>query len=442
MHPDFPPSPAACDATLIRDSDSPSGKRMLPEIRVLKVTQSYYPFLERGGPAVKVHALAAGLARRGHTVTVLTSDLGIKNAVKPGSITREPYGWRCEEDSVQAIYLSSRGSYRSLTWNPGIFAFCSKVLKAVDIVHIYGTYDLLGPIVARACRKEGIPYIFEPMGMYRPMVRNLALKWVYRRAFGQSVMGGAVRVVATSIQEQKELVEERVAPKKIIVRRNGVELPKRPSAPGVFRSQWQIPREALLVLFLGRIVGKKSPELLLEAFIRWRRMSQTARTAVLVFVGPAEKQERQRLEAEVTRQHLGKNVLFTGPLYGDGKWSALVDADIFVLPSQNENFGNAAAEAIACGTPVVVTDRCGIAPLVEGRAGLIIPHECEALVRALHELSDAALRERMNRGCLEVAQGLGWEQPLADTEALYADLCCRDESAGASARSGKFRRRP
>ena len=157
----------------------------------------------------------------------MTSDLGIKNAAKPGSITRESYGWRCEEDGVQAIYLSSRGSYRSLTWNPGSFAFCRKALKAVDIVHIYGTYDLLGPIVARACRKEGIPYIFEPMGMYRPMVRNLALKWLYRRAFGESVLGGAVRVMATSVQEQKELIEEGVAPDKIIVRRNGVELPKR-----------------------------------------------------------------------------------------------------------------------------------------------------------------------------------------------------------------------
>jgi glycosyltransferase involved in cell wall biosynthesis len=442
MHPDFPSSPAACDAALIRDPDSSPGKRVLPEIRVLKVTQSYYPFLERGGPAVKVHALATGLARRGHTVTVLTSDLGIKNAAKPGSITRESYGWRCEEDSVQAIYLSSRGSYRSLTWNPGIFAFCSKVLKAVDIVHIYGTYDLIGPIVARACRKEGIPYIFEPMGMYRPMVRNLALKWVYRRAFGQSVLGGAVRVVATSLQEQKELIEERVAPRKIIVRRNGVELPKHPPAPGVFRSQWQIPREALLVLFLGRIVGKKSPELLLEAFIRWRRMPETARTAVLVFVGPAEKEERQRLEAEVTRQHLGKNVLFTGPLYGEGKWSALTDADIFVLPSQNENFGNAAAEAIACGTPVVVTDRCGIAPLVEGRAGLVIPHECEELVRALHQLSDAAVRERMKLGCMEVAQGLGWEQPLADTEALYAELCCRNTIKPESSRHMQIQPEP
>jgi len=425
MHPDSPSAPAACDAVLIGDPDSSPGKPVLPQLRVLKVTQSYYPFMERGGPAVKVRALAAGLARRGYTVTVLTSDLGIKNAAKPGSITRESYGWRCEEDGVQAIYLSSRGSYRSLTWNPGSFAFCRKALKAVDIVHIYGTYDLLGPIVARACRKEGIPYIFEPMGMYRPMVRNLALKWLYRRAFGESVLGGAVRVMATSVQEQKELIEEAVAPDKIIVRRNGVELPKRLPAPGVFRCQWQIPREAPLVLFLGRIVSKKSPELLLEAFIRWRRMPETAQTAVLAFVGPAEKEERQRLEAEVRRRHLRKNVLFTGPLYSDAKWSALIDADIFVLPSQNENFGNAAAEAIACGTPVVITDRCGIAPLVEGRAGLVIPHECEALVRALHQLSDAAVRERMKLGCMEVAQGLGWEQPLVDTEALYAELCCR-----------------
>jgi glycosyltransferase involved in cell wall biosynthesis len=99
-----------------------------------------------------------------------------------------------------------------------------------------------------------------------------------------------------------------------------------------------------------------------------------------------------------------------------------MDADIFVLPSQNENFGNAAAEAIACGTPVVVTDRCGIAPVVEGRAGLVISHECEALVRALDQLSDPGLRTRMKLGCEEVARGLGWDQPLAETEALYAQL--------------------
>jgi glycosyltransferase involved in cell wall biosynthesis len=425
MHPDVPTAPAGCGAPIIGDADGLAGTRALPQFRVLKVTQSYYPFLERGGPAVKVRALALGLARRGHLVTVLTSDLGIKGAAKAGSITQESDGWRCDEDGVKTLYLSSCGSYRSLTWNPGIFAFCSKRLKSVDIVHIYGTYDLLSPILARACRQKGIPYLVEPMGMFRPMVRNLALKWLYRRALGESVLRGAGRVVATSLQEQKELIEEGVVPEKIVVRRNGVELPRIPPVHGAFRRQWQIPREALVVLFLGRIVSKKSPELLLEAFDRWRRSPQAIQPAVLVFVGPAENQERQKLEAEVRRQDLGKTVLFTGPLYDDAKWSALVDADIFVLPSQNENFGNAAAEAVACGTPVIVTDHCGIAPLIEGVAGLVIPHESEALRRALHQLSSVELRERMKLGCMEVARELGWEQPLAETEALYAQLSCR-----------------
>lgn len=423
VYPDVPSVSAACDATIRGDADGSHGRSAAARFRVLKVTQSYYPFLERGGPAVKVRALAQGLARRGHPVSVLTSDLGITGTAKPaGEIARTSYGWRWEENSVETLYLSARGSYRSLTWNPGIFDFCDKRLKSFDIVHIYGTYDLLGPMVARACRQSGIPYLIEPMGMFRPLVRNLALKWFYRRLLGESVARSAAMLVATSLQEQRELIEEGIPPEKITIRRNGIELPKLPG-PGAFRRQWKIPQDALLVLFLGRIVGKKSPELLLEAFARWRRSSVSTHPSLLVFAGPSESVSYiHKLEAEVKRLGLGGAVLFTGALYGDVKWSALVDADIFVLPSQNENFGNAAAEAVACGTPVIVTDRCGIAPLIEGRAGLVIAHQCEALVRALHQLSDAGLREHMKLGCRDVARGLGWEQPLAETEALYAQL--------------------
>ncbi len=115
-------------------------------------------------------------------------------------------------------------------------------------------------------------------------------------------------------------------------------------------------------------------------------------------------------------------MLFTGPLYDDAKWAALTDADMFALPSQNENFGNAAAEAVACGTPAVVTDRCGVAPFIRGRAGIVIPHECAALARALQQLSDPSCREALKAGCAEVARGLGWDEPLAETEALYAEL--------------------
>src|SRR5689334_6129556 len=208
MPPNVSSSSAVCDAA-IPDGADDSRSRPASARRVLKVTQSYYPFLDRGGPAVKVRALARGLARRGHAVTVLTSDLGITTAANfTEAIARTPEGWRCDEDGVETLYLSARGSYRSLTWNPGIFRFCRERLKSFDIVHIYGTYDLLGPVVARACRQIGIPYLVEPMGMFRPMVRNLALKWLYRRLLGESVVRGAARLVATSLQEQRELIAE------------------------------------------------------------------------------------------------------------------------------------------------------------------------------------------------------------------------------------------
>ena len=132
---------------------------------------------------------------------------------------------------------------------------------------------------------------------------------------------------------------------------------------------------------------------------------------------------REQLEVHAARLHLDKTTLFTGALYDDAKWSAFRDADLFVLSSQNENFGNTAAEAVACGTPVLVTDRCGVAPLVAGRAGIVVPHECNALATALADLlDDGKLRLQLKEGCAEVVRELDWAEPLTETEMLYADM--------------------
>jgi len=374
---------------------------------------------------VKVRAIARGLAQRGHQVTVLTADLGLKQIANgTDGLAQSRRGWQSDKDSVETIYLPSWASYRSLTWNPGVFGFCRERLTSFSIVHIYGLYDLLGPVVARACRRSGVPYVIEPMGMFRPIVRNIALKRAYRRLLGDSMVRAARRLVATAPQEQKALMEEGVPSEKIVVRRNGIEPPERLPVCGTFRRQWRIPEDVQLVLFLGRLVPKKSPELLLEAFARWQARSEASWPARLVLAGPDEGGGyREKLEAYAARLDVGRSVLFTGPLYGDAKWSAFRDADLFVLPSQNENFGNTAAEAVACGTPVLVTDQCGIAPLVQDRAGIVVPHECDALSAALERLlEDASLRTQLKQGCAEVARELSWAEPLAETETLYADL--------------------
>jgi glycosyltransferase involved in cell wall biosynthesis len=394
-------------------------------MRLLHVTQSYYPFLEKGGPTVKVRSLARGMASSGHAVTVLTADLGFDRARREisGAIPGR-WGFEAGENGVEAIYLRTRARYRSLTWNPGVAAFCRERLGGFDLAHIYGLYDLIGPRVAGACRRIARPYVVEPMGMFLPIVRSIWMKQLYHDTLGGRLLEGASRVIATSEQERQELLEGGIADSKIVVRRNGIEVPEKFPPAGWFRSQWNIPGDAKFVLFLGRLVSKKSPDLMLEVFSQWNRSGNGARGSVLVMAGPDEGDGfRQHLEGIAAQMGLNGRVLFTGPLYGDAKWAAYRDADVFVLPSQNENFGNTAAEAVACGTPVLVTDRCGIAPIVDQRAGLVVPHDCTAFEAGLTRiLDDSALAARLRSGCKAVAGSLSWAEPLAQMEVLYRRL--------------------
>jgi glycogen synthase len=93
-------------------------------MRILNVTASYAPFLEFGGPPVKVRALSEGLARLGHSVTVLTADWGIEQRLlgANGNVAgeRSPFGWRLDENGVQAIYLPTWLRRGALSWNPAV----------------------------------------------------------------------------------------------------------------------------------------------------------------------------------------------------------------------------------------------------------------------------------------------------------------------------------
>jgi glycosyltransferase involved in cell wall biosynthesis len=132
---------------------------------------------------------------------------------------------------------------------------------------------------------------------------------------------------------------------------------------------------------------------------------------------------KAQLSQMAGRLGVATQVLFCGPLFNAAKWEAYRDADIFVLPSQNENFGNTAAEATAAGTPVVITEECGIAPLLAGVSGLVVPHNAEAMSRAIARvLTEPELRAQLSAGCKEATSRLGWEEPAQEMESLYRQL--------------------
>ena len=396
-------------------------------MRVLNVTQTYFPFVEFGGPPVKVRALSRALARLGHQVAVLTADWGFaqRSASQREVCTnaeRTPFGWRWNEEGVEAVYLPNWLRYRALSWNPSARRFCRERLTEFDAVHIFGIYDLLGPTVADFSYSRGVPYVVEPIGMFLPIVRNLFLKRMYHLLLGNRMLSRCSSIIATSNQEVSELVSAGLPPEKVVLRRNGVDLPEVMPERGKFRAAQRISAQAKLVLFLGRLSSKKSPDLLLRAFAALCGEGKV-RDLLLAFVGPDDDGMKAKLIRSAENLGVASRVKFCGALFGEDKWAAYRDADVFVLPSQNENFGNAAAEAVAAGTPVIVTEQCGIAPLLADVAGLTVTHDANSISRAIvRVLTEPGLHSRLSAGCREVASRLDWQQPAREMEALYQRL--------------------
>ncbi len=396
-------------------AESPIWVRM----RILKITQSYFPFLERGGPTVKVRALARGLASRGHNVTVLTADLGHARRTDLGE--KSKWGWRSLEGNVEAIYLPTSLTFRALTVNPLLFSFCRERLPQFDIVHIYGLYDLLGPTVAWLASRLRLPYVIEPMGMYRPIDRAFFLKRLWHSLLGNRMVALAGRMIVTSEREREELIEGGIASERVRLRYNPIDLSEFlvPPPRGKFRDQWQIPHDDPFVLFLSRLIPRKGADLLIEAFAEAFPVRGT-----LAVAGPeGTPGYLDMLRGVAEKKGVAARVRFTGAIYGEEKKAALADADIFALPSSYENFANAVAEAIASGVPAVVTDRCGIHSLIDGRAGLVVQRETKALAAALKALAeDADLQYRLRSGCPAVVDQLSLEKIVVALEGIYAEM--------------------
>ena len=206
---------------------------------------------------------------------------------------------------------------------------------------------------------------------------------------------------------------------------------KRPShgrSAESFEKNWESQRRPEWCFFWGGCLPKKA-DLLLRAFAEVKKRCEDMPLR-LVFAGPDLGGVKAQLVEMAAQLDAGQEVQFAGPLFGQDKWAAYRDADVFVLPSQNENFGNTAAEAVASGTPVIVTEQCGIAPLLANQAGMVARHEAHNVAEALSRiLTDEELRRHLAAGCAKVTRQLGWGEPVHQMERLYAG-CISPQGTG------------
>jgi glycosyltransferase involved in cell wall biosynthesis len=211
-----------------------------------------------------------------------------------------------------------------------------------------------------------------------------------------------------------------VPSEKLVVRRNGIDLEAFRSLPSgaSFRERFHLAPQEKIVLFLGRISPIKNLDMLVQAFAMARLTGWR-----LLLAGPVlEPDYAIYLDRLIAALPLKDSVLMAAPVYGPDKFAALAAADLLVLPSVSESFGNAAAEAVAAGVPVLVTEGCGIAPMVHGRAGLAVRCQTDALADGLRRLCDPAERATLTARRPEVLRELSWEEPVAQMDQIYRRL--------------------
>jgi glycosyltransferase involved in cell wall biosynthesis len=381
-------------------------------LTILAAAPAYWPATAFGGPIPVMRELARRLTERGHRLDVVTTSI-LDLHRRPAFRSRAD-----EVDGAHVHYLGTPLAYRWMGVAPSLPLELRR-LPRPDVVHLYGFRDPLTTGTALWCRARGIPYVLEPLGMFRPRLRKVRLKEGFDRGLGRPLAARAETVVTASERERDDVVAFGLDPERVVVRGNGF-----PEAPAgldgsAAREQLGVPEGAPLALYVGRIADGKGIEHLVEA-------ARRAPEAHVVIAGPDDRHRATARLREAEREPGLAGRLHVLPASDGPPWELYAAADAFVLASAGESFGMAAAEAAAAGAAVVVSNQCGVAGSFEEGEALVVPYEADAIVTGVaNVLTDAGLRERLRRGAGEAARRNAWERIADRQEAIYRAAAAR-----------------
>lgn len=242
---------------------------------------------------------------------------------------------------------------------PGLAGWCERNLRKFDIVHMHVYRTFQNIVLYRYCKKFNIPYIMDAHGSVPYYKRKNFIKKLFDRIWGKKILRDACLLVAeTKIGVDEYMDLDPNLPRGEIAILSPpfdtdeyINLPPR----GLFRKLYNITEDERVISFLGRVHHIKGNDFLIKGFAEYVNRGERAR---LVIIGPDDghMEECKQLAKEL---NVADHVIFTGFLGGEHKNSALVDADIVVQLSRQEQGAWAPMEAVLCGTPIIVTSHTG-----------------------------------------------------------------------------------
>jgi glycosyltransferase involved in cell wall biosynthesis len=338
-------------------------------MRILHVMGTLDP--AGGGPAEGVRRLTTGYRQAGHEAEVATLD--------------DPDSPFLKSMPVKAYGLGpAKGAYG---YSPKLLPWLKENVTRFDGVVVNGLWQYHGFAAWRALRGR-VPYAVFTHGMLDPWFRRTyplkhLKKWPYWLLVEYRLLRDAERVLFTSETEEKDAAESFW-----LHRWHGQVVPYGTPGPegnaaaqkaAFYRHCPQLTGRRFL-LFLGRIHPKKGCDLLIDAFAQ---AAKGCPEMHLVMAGPDQTGWRTELESKAKVQGIADRVHWPGMLAGDIKWGAFYASDAFILPSHQENFGIAVVESLACGTPVLISDKINIFADVQKNGAALVEQDTLAGTSAL-----------------------------------------------------------
>lgn len=289
-------------------------------------------------------------------------------------------------------------------------------IRSVDVVHLHGIWLDICRNTANWARSNDTCLVISPHGMLEPWALNHKKfkKQIAMKLYQRGALRSARAFHACSLQESDNI--RRLGFKQpIAVIPNGVQLPE--------AVEWESGKVGRCesaektALFLSRINPKKGLPMLLDA---WKKLAPVGWR--LVIAGNDDSNHLPVLERKIQELGLQEQVEVVGPLFGDAKKQAYLNADLFVLPSYSENFGIVVTEALGYQLPVLTTTGCPWQELEAEQCGWWVdptPAGIEAGLKAALEASVEERREMGVRGRELVKQKYLWPAIAANMAEFY-----------------------
>ena len=372
--------------------------------------------LVRGGPSHAVIEMIAALRRLGVDAEIATTNDDGDRLLKVS------IGRKIEYEGVPVWFFPRFSppltAIREFAFSAELTGWLWNNISNYDVLHVHAIFSYPSTVAMAIARIKKVPYICRPIGQLCGWSLQQAQqkKKLYLNLIERANLRGSRALHFTSQPEQEEAAKLNLKSNSFILP-HGLSVPNQiPHAKQKLRQQYNLPDNEFIILFLSRIHPKKGLDYLIPA------LGKVDKAFTFILAGNGDR-EYEREVTQLLAQHQIKNrTIQVGFVEGETKNLLLQGSDLFALTSYSENFGVAVLEALAAGTPALVTPGVALSSLVQQKDfGYVVDLDCDRIVEEIeHCLDRRSELENLGKQAREfVMQNYTWDSIIKNTIDVY-----------------------